>query len=70
MKNEITVNILMCHTHPKNGLHRLNIDFKVKKSLFYDYGRHNLKNTWIQDLRPIANDSARKTGIETLSPMS
>jgi len=42
----------------KNGLHRLNIDFKVKKSLFYDYGGHNLKNTWIQDLRPIANDSA------------
>ena len=52
------VNILMCHNPQKNGLHRLNIDFKVKKSLFYDYGGHNLKNTWIQDLRPIANDSA------------
>jgi hypothetical protein len=48
----------MCHNPKKNGLHRLNIDFKVKKSLFYDYGGHNLKNTWIQDLRPIANDSA------------
>ncbi len=28
---------------------------------------HNLKNTWIRDLRPIANDSASNFTLETLS---
>ena len=60
----------MYHNPFKYTLYTLKGDFKVKIAHFLRSGYHNLKNTWIHDLKSIANDSALKPGAETLSRMS